>query len=792
MADINNPVDAEGLKVAALGAVNLTGGFHLSDAAPVASLDALYVEVSENIVHDDGWVEATSGDVVTAWASEAVGVEARGALIIQGRFHVQDQSPPQAEKIPFQFEDIEARPEAEGLKSDDDVPVASIPGVAASAAEGLKIAYDTVDSIEAIDPSGETICAADSGLQATTDPSIAVQETARLADGQPIAYTDPKVQVASELSRVRETTSASLNPLAASTSERPRVDDQIEQPQLSTGGTLWVAPEGLKAADQQPPSAQLSEHMVRVDSERAWLSDVLAVAAAYVPVAASIMVKVYVSGAWLDITRDVLANPGIATFRGIQGNGPSDRLASTGTMNFSLRNDNGNVARLEGYYSPVHANTLPDWGRGTPVRLLATYLGNVYPLWRGKVRTVDPVPGRHGTRRVDVVAYDAMADLSDFIVREVSPQVLKTEVELQEAIIASMPEAARPVASAYDTALDTYPYAFFDLGEGEDAVSVVQRILASCQGYAYVGADGTYRYMNRHSMMLGLPALTLDDSTMLERGPGLSAPSNLDAVYNRVRMSVHAPALGDVTTDVIYSLPAPIELAAGQSIEVWGTYTDPDNTVRLMGGTDFQAVVAGADYVANSADDGSGDDLTSSVSVTAWPFAATVLFELSNTNENRTIYVTTLQQRGRKIIDVQPIWVESYTAANYGNRTLDVDLVYQSDLRIAQDLADYLAAQYIGREIQPAEVAINPQQSHDLMVAALSLDFGDVISATETMTGLDDARVHVLSIAHEITVALGGAAMLTTRFGVGPHEAATAFILDQTHLDAEDAVLGYA
>src|ERR1051325_4345164 len=57
-------------------------------------------------------------------------------------------------------------------------------------------------------------------------------------------------------------------------------------------------------------------------------------------VQASARVEVQLSpGVWTDITGDVLVETEIRWSRGIRGSGPTDRVASTGTLECSLRND---------------------------------------------------------------------------------------------------------------------------------------------------------------------------------------------------------------------------------------------------------------------------------------------------------------------------------------------------------------------------------------------------------------------------------------------------------------------
>ena len=80
-----------------------------------------------------------------------------------------------------------------------------------------------------------------------------------------------------------------------------------------------------------------------------------------------------VDAGWTDISDDVL--PPVHGTYGILGNGPTDRVAGTGTMTFTLNNSVSNSGGLAGYYSPGHTNCLSGFEAGIGVRLGVTYDG---------------------------------------------------------------------------------------------------------------------------------------------------------------------------------------------------------------------------------------------------------------------------------------------------------------------------------------------------------------------------------------------------------------------------------
>lgn len=465
------------------------------------------------------------------------------------------------------------------------------------------------------------------------------------------------------------------------------------------------------------------------------------------------------AGVWTAISADVVAAMGLRLRYGVQGNGPADCLASTGECSFALRNDARNSGTTQGWYSPVHASKRSGWTFGIPLKVEFTYSAVTYTKFRGKVRAISPMPGTGRGERVDVVAYDGMGDLMDADAREVTLQTSKTEAQLLTTLLDSLPTDAQPVARDLNTGIDTYPYAFDNVGGGTKAAALAKDIIGSAYGIAFFKGDGTFAYRNRHTRATGSSAFTLTNSMH-----GLVVPSSLDKVYNRVRVTIHPKSVDAAATTVLAAQTgtAP-DITAGASLTVWLNFRDPDETKRLIGGTAAVAPVATTDYTANDAADGTGTDRTGSITVTATAFASSAKFVITN-NHTGTVYLTKLQIRGKGVYDDGPRTFEKYTAATYGDRPLALDMPYQDDAEIGQSAADYIYAQYnsLTNQIEGLEFVAN--QSDALMTQALTREPGDLITVTETVTGLSAVKAVIHSVELEVT----GGLHLVCRWGLAP------------------------
>ena len=536
---------------------------------------------------------------------------------------------------------------------------------------------------------------------------------------------------------------------------------------------------------------------------------------------------------WTNLTADVVIADGLRWDYGIDGQGPTDCVASTGTMSFVLNNSPKNSGGVQGWYSPVHASKRTGWTFGIPIRLVLTsgsgasvtsitrsgstatvttgaahglstghrvqivgateveYNGifavnvtgattftysvagtvatpatgtilwtQAYIKFRGKVREIKPVAGENRTQKVSVVAHDLMRDLLESDARQVTLQIDQRENGLILSVLSALPEDARPVGTEINTGVDVYPFAFDNVGGGVKAGALIKDVTQSAFGLSFIRGDGTFVYLNRHTRGTGSSVATFNN-TMSE----LEVPSSLDGVYNHARVTIHPKTIDATPTTVLYALTgSPLSIGAGATVTIWGDYRDPTDVTRLVGGVEAVVpLVAGTDYSANTEQDGTGLDKTSMLTITATPFASTAKFQIVNTDQV-PVFLRVLQIRGKGVYDDGPQTFEAFTEQSYGDRAIDVDMPYQDNHFIGQSAATYIDSQYRTLETQIASMTIPASANNTLFQQALLREPGDIITATETMTGVSgiDAVIHRV----EFEAVPGG--FLTCRWGLAP------------------------
>jgi hypothetical protein len=454
----------------------------------------------------------------------------------------------------------------------------------------------------------------------------------------------------------------------------------------------------------------------------------------------------FTRGEWSDVSNLVLNQ--IRCRRGIDGNGPLDRVAATGELHAVLRNDEGTESGVLGNFSPGHTNAIPGWTFGIPIRVLVTYGGVDYVLWTGKVHVIDPDPGVYGLRNVRIVAYDVMSNLADADAREVSIQVNQSEDDLLQSLIDIMPESSQPTAVDFDAGVDTYPYAFDNLSGGAGVLAVMRDLVVSSFGLLYADGEGTLHYRSRHQMATTTSLADLTDSELID----LRVPSSLDGVFNRARATNHPKQVSATATDTLYTLPpgTSVEVPIGATaFEIWTDYTDPNDRQTNIGGTDVvEALVANTHYVANSQADGLGADMTASTTPTLEAFSTTAKWTFNNTS-GASIFLTTQKVIGKAVRDPGPQTFEHSVVRDYGDRPIEIDLPYQDDPFIGQSVSEYVVSIYSELTQQIESVAFVADESDALMTQALQREIGDRITVTEEVTGLTAVDAVIQSVEYE-------------------------------------------
>jgi len=459
---------------------------------------------------------------------------------------------------------------------------------------------------------------------------------------------------------------------------------------------------------------------------------------------------------WTEITADVLTPLRISY--GIRGAGPADRTASSGTMTFSLNNSETNSTKTIGYYSPGGTVARAGWTLGVRVRcqLRDPATSTWYVRFVGSVITINPIPGRYRARSVQVTAADWMDEAARSTVAGLTTQLNKTSDEIITLLVNNVARAPESLSIA--TGRDTFAYAL-DTTRDDRPNAVLQelaRVTASELGYCYLKGTGALVFEGRFARVK-----TSDDATFSDTMTNLAVSITRDSLLSKIQTIVH-PRTVDSSTQVLYRLQSVTAIPIGGTIDLIGGYTDPSNRSNRVGGTSMISPVATTDYLANSAANGSGTNLTASVTISSQFASNSIKMTITN-NASVVAYITKLQARGIGVYDYEQTVgraEDGSIATDFGEQVVAIDMPYQSNVSTGVDAARYLLGLYGATEIAVwllgtsgvSELGVTTQLAYRVQtnVGTISLapttaaiqtqilarDVGDRIAVNETVTGV--------------------------------------------------------
>lgn len=460
-----------------------------------------------------------------------------------------------------------------------------------------------------------------------------------------------------------------------------------------------------------------------------------------------------VGGAWTSVYADVLGDPSPSLTYGINGNGPQDRVAETGTFTFALKNSAANSGGLIGYYSPGHANCRSGFEIGIRVRVVIAYGGTSYYKFVGTLTALSVVPGAYGERKTLCTVVDWMDDAAKQKINNVATQVGKRADELLTTLIANV--TRQPVSTSFAEAQTAWPYAL-DTAQDESTTAMAElvKIADSDLGYIYVigdtSAGGKLRFDDRRVRQ----AAAANSATLSSTMSDMDTNRDRERVANRVKAVVHPRVVDVDATTVLYTLDqtAPPSIAPGASLVIFAPYTDPTTRAVRVGGTDMVTPVSGTDYAFGT---GPGDtSLTASLGVSVSYGGNGAIYTLTN-NGAVTGFVTLLQARGRGLYDYNAVTVsetDSTSKTAYGEKVLTLDMPYETNETTANSIADVYLSKLKDPRYYVDGVSFVANNSDALMTAALAREPGDGCILTETVSGLSGTEFFI----NDVTLTLLG------------------------------------
>ncbi len=499
-------------------------------------------------------------------------------------------------------------------------------------------------------------------------------------------------------------------------------------------------------------------------------------------------------GIWTDISTDVLLREGVFWEREISGDGPTDVLAGPGSMRFALNNKSSNSGGLAGYYTPGHANVRAGFGLGTRVRLRLVEGAASWYHFLGELKTILPTPGSTGEAPSFCEAvnwFNQFAETRDLRL------VLRENYRSDQGISDLVGQVAvAPANQILDVGLDVYAFMFDDVGPNTPAPAIAQDICQSERGYLYVRGDQTDGETLRFENRLARAVASVKETFLEGELVGITVPSDQSRMVNIVDVAAFPRSVG-TTNVVLVSLDSEVTVHAGETEKIFVDLRDPDNQAEFVGGKNMVAPVSPTDWTANDTSGGGGADVSSDFAVVLTPWGSRALIAITN-NGTATGHLRGpagadgMQARGLMLARYAPVvrHGENTTSISaHGERPMGrvIDMPYQGDVRVAQDSADFVANLWGG--VVNIPTFVSPVTSRPgVLERCISVDIGDKIVASESMTAVAGAELFIHGVAGEILA--NRSTGLTYR--VAPADTTAVLILDDAVAGKLDAnALGF-
>jgi len=237
-----------------------------------------------------------------------------------------------------------------------------------------------------------------------------------------------------------------------------------------------------------------------------------------------------------------------------------------------------------------------------------------------------------------------------------------------------------------DQGLNTINYVWFK--KGETAADRIRKVCEAEEGHFFQDEHGILRFHNRRKYSISPYNTT---QKVIHSGDILEWRGLEDVgIYNSVTVTAKPRSVvandAEVWRDGIVE-----EVPTGQSIIIWAQMEEPNFS--------YVTPAATTDFVANSASDGTGTNLTSGIVVALDGFAETAKITITNNNLQKA-YITFLRLRGKPALVTSEIlqkYEDEVSAERYGKQVLEID----NDFVDSNSFAYYLARTIVNKYKDP-------------------------------------------------------------------------------------------
>ena len=448
-----------------------------------------------------------------------------------------------------------------------------------------------------------------------------------------------------------------------------------------------------------------------------------------------------------------------------------------GFLTATLNNESGDYSSFNSA-SPIYGNILPGRkvqlaaGSGSFPYTFPIYFEGSVVVWTGYLQSIMPSPSVEGLNTVTLTATGSLGYLNQ---REV-------EIGMEASVL---------TGTAVGDILDKVAWAAGDrtLDGGQTTmtrfwtdkirtVGSLRKVEDTEMGFIGESAAGYIIFEDRHHRMKAPHITSQATYTDAPGGAlgyiGLSQEDPLEQIYNIFEAEIKLYTVGSLA--VVWTCPesgasSPL-IAAGASRTFWASYPNPDSATDARAINAWTTPVATTDYVANTAADGSGTNITASMTIAVTKFSTSMKIQITN-DYTQHAYITLLQARGTPVTVSDPLKVkaeDSTSKTAYGERNYPNPAEFIPDSDEAQAWCDSNLSMY--KDPQPVlGVTLFANRSHPHLEEAFNRDISDritLVASNDAGLGINEDffieaiyhEIEATDLSHSVTYLLSPVGML--------------------------------
>lgn len=336
----------------------------------------------------------------------------------------------------------------------------------------------------------------------------------------------------------------------------------------------------------------------------------------------------------------------------------------------------------DNYFTPNRGSTIQDFILPyRPVKLYGGFGAEAIPQFTGlteKMPTID--------EKNKLASFHAIDFMYSLFNRPLDQAVMYQNKRTDEILADLLVQfEISPTQYSFDLGFNIINFAFFD--KGSKFGDAVKELMEAEMGRFYMDEQGVIRFKNRQNYSTS-PVWFFNETNIID-----IQTSKQDDIINVVTIKANVREVQ--AQQKYWELQSATRIPANGSVDIWADFNDPVTTID---DPEYVTSATTSLYTTNTAEDGSGTQISADISVSGTLFAKSYLMTFTNDNDF-DVYVTSVELYATPALVVKQIYVryqDDASVAKYDERVLDIANDYINNEGDASSKAQIILDDYSG------------------------------------------------------------------------------------------------